>query len=316
MIRRLGPLLFVMLSAGYARAEAPVAYHIEYDAKPGCSSREAFVRELTRRTERAREAVPEEEGPTLIVKLVENDGAIAGQLTLRELDGDETRRGVAGESCDETVPALALIAAVLIDPESVYGKKPPPERTVEPERPHQPKFRGFRFGGAAGATLESAIAPNVSIGAFAEFSAEYESQGRRGVSFGIGPHFATSSTFKTDDGDADFRWFAGRAWFCPVSLPNEGVFAFAPCAEVEAGVIHAEGSNTLDQQEHDVFWLAVGPLGRLELRPIRVLTVFADGIFVIPVLNKYDFRFDPATPVFTTPTFGWSARAGVRLLFP
>ncbi|HEY3495931.1 MAG TPA: hypothetical protein VGK73_14635, partial [Polyangiaceae bacterium] len=149
-VPRLGPLLFVTLSAASAHAAEtlPLPYHIEYEAKPGCASREAFIRELTSRTERARAAVPEEEGAKIVVKLIENDGAIAGQLTLLEQDGSETRRGVAGETCDETVAALALIAAVIIDPESVYGKKPPPGRTVNPERPHQPKFRGFRFGGA------------------------------------------------------------------------------------------------------------------------------------------------------------------------
>jgi hypothetical protein len=307
-------LASALVWANGARAQT-VAYHIEFEAKPGCSSREAFVHELTSRTDKARAAVPEEEGPTITVKLLDNDGAIAGQLVLLEQNGNETRRGVAGQSCDETVAALALIAAVLVDPELVHGKDPPPARSVDPARPKQARPSGMRFAAAGGATLESAVSPNLSFGVFLELSAEYELVATRSVAFGIGAHRAWSETLSTDDGDADFTWTAARGWFCPVSLPNQGIFAFAPCVAVEAGQLHAEGSNTLDEQEHNVFWLAAAPMIRLELRPVRALSIFADGLFVIPLTEESTFRFDPATPVFTTPAVGWAAQAGVRVFF-
>jgi hypothetical protein len=314
LLGRLAPLIFAVFAAGRAHAET-LPYHIEYDAAPDCSSRAVFVQELLTRTPLVREAQPDEEGATFVVKLVDNGGTVAGELTFRESLGGETRRAVSGSTCDEVVPALALIAAVLVDPEALSRKAPEPERIVEPERPREKPSR-LRFGGAAGVSLASAVSPNLGIGGFVEFAAEHESDGRRSFAFGVALHRTWSETYSTPDGDADFTWTAARGWFCPISLPNRGVFAFSPCAAIEAGQLHAEGSRTLDEDEASVFWLAAAPLLRLELRPVRVLSIFADGLAVFPLLREYSFRFDPETEVFSTPTVGWAAQAGVRVLFP
>jgi hypothetical protein len=262
-----------------------------------------------------REAAADEEGATFVVKLVDNGGTVAGELTYRELQGGETKRTVSGTTCDEVVPALALIAAVLVDPEALSRKPEEPARTVEPERPREKPAR-FRFGGAAGVSLASAVSPNLGIGAFVEFAVEHEIDERRSFAFGVALHRTWSETESTPDGDADFTWTAARGWFCPISLPNRGVFAFAPCAAIEAGQLHADGSQTNGEEDASVFWLAAAPMIRLELRPARVVSLFADGLVVFPLLREYNFYFEPDTEVFTTPAVGWAAQGGVRVLFP
>jgi hypothetical protein len=274
-----------------------------------------FVRELLERTPLVREALPDEEGATFAVKLADQGANVLGELTFREQLGAETKRAVTGTTCDEVVPALALIAAVLVDPEALTREPKAPERSVEPERPREKPTR-LRFGGALGATLSTAVSPNLALGGFAELSAELEIDERRSVAFGVGLHRTWSETHSTPDGDADFTWTAGRAWFCPVSLPNHGVFGFSPCVAVEAGQLYAEGSNTVEPDDAAVFWLAAAPMLRLELRPARVLSVFADGLAVFPLLKESTFLFEPDTEVFETPAVGFAAQAGVRLLFP
>jgi hypothetical protein len=312
---RLAPFVFILLSAARAEAQT-LPYHVEYVAETGCSSQEAFVHELLQFTDRAREAAYGEEAGTFTVKLAPSNKRIGGQLILKELDGDETRRGTSGDDCDQVVKDLAHIAASLIDPNVLSGAPPPdPERTVAPEEKRE-KRTGFRFGGALGASLHGGVSPNVAYGGFAEFSMEYERLFTRAFSFGAAFHQTFSKEFSEGTGSADFTWTAGRLWFCPVSLPHTGVFAFAPCATVEMGGVYTDRSGSFVRTDSPPFWLATGPMIRLEVRPIRYLSIFADGLALIAPLEPYEYRVDPAVIAFETPLFSWAAQAGVRFLVP
>jgi hypothetical protein len=58
----------------------------------------------------------------LLVRIVPRAGRFMGRLVVRELDGSEAERTVVGETCAEVVSALALIAAVAIDPTAAAPK--------------------------------------------------------------------------------------------------------------------------------------------------------------------------------------------------
>ncbi len=52
----------------------------------------------------------------LVVRIRAHHRSFAGRITVREPDGTSTERAVAGESCAQVMTALALIAAVAVDP--------------------------------------------------------------------------------------------------------------------------------------------------------------------------------------------------------
>jgi hypothetical protein len=325
---RVRALALGLLLAGNAAA-APQPYRIEYTAPAGCSSREAFVHELTARTPVVRLALETEQAATYGVAVGAHGSGMIGELVLREPDGRETRRALRGKTCDEVVRALAFIAAILVDPEAVSrvpGEPPSlmvtarmvppsPARTEERE-PVSHDGKRFRLGASAGASLETTVSPTTAFGPYGELFLERNANGARGLSFGAAFHHVSAPSVRTRAGRADFSWTAGRAWFCPLSLPSRGIFSFAPCGEIEAGALKVEGSDTIDKKTVIRPWVAFGPLARLELRPTPFLALTLDTIAVFTPISHPTFYFSPDIEVFSVPMVGLASRAGIRAILP
>jgi hypothetical protein len=142
LLSRAGVLLGLVGSATLvspraARAEPQTPFRVESLPGATCSSGDPFAAQLLRRTERVREAVGDE--PAVVFRLDVNLGKnrAAGRLTVREPDGSELERDVAGASCQEVVSAMVLIAAILLDPNASLEPLPVPE----PPRPPPPPPR-------------------------------------------------------------------------------------------------------------------------------------------------------------------------------
>ena len=98
--------------------------------------------ELEGRTALLREARPNEHAITLIVETFRAPGGVRGQLTVRKPDGDLSVREVPGQNCQEVESAMALIAALMVDPlagsseragvQPVQAPGPPPVPAAPP----------------------------------------------------------------------------------------------------------------------------------------------------------------------------------------
>src|SRR6185436_14410986 len=64
-----------------------------------------------------------------------SDGETTEHLALRGADGTDTERKVSGDTCSEVVSALALIAAIAVDPEPAANPKPAPAPQPPPIAP-------------------------------------------------------------------------------------------------------------------------------------------------------------------------------------
>jgi hypothetical protein len=119
-----------------ARAEAPTPFRVESSAGVPCPTGDPFATQLLRRTDRIREAVGDESALVFRLEVKPGRHQTSGRLTVRELDGSETERQVAGASCQEVVSAMVLIAAILVDPNaSLEPLPPPPAPKKEPPKP-------------------------------------------------------------------------------------------------------------------------------------------------------------------------------------
>jgi hypothetical protein len=324
---RVRALVFGLFLAGHAAAAEPQPYRIEYTAPGECSSRDTFVRELVGRTPLVRVSDETTPSAAYIVTLSPRANDLMGELVLRELDGRETRRALRGKTCDEVVSALAFIAAILVDPESV-SRTPTEAPRPAPSRPLAPMLEGsessassgdggrFRFGAGAGASLETTVSPDIAFGPFAELVAERTRDGARGLSLGLAFHRVNAPSVLTAAGRAHFTWTAARGWFCPLRLPSHGIFSFVPCGAVEGGTLMAEGKETIDEKTVVRPWLAFGPLARLELWPARFLAITLDGMAVFTPISQPTFFFSPDIEVFSVPVVGFASRAGIRAILP
>jgi hypothetical protein len=115
----------VLFLAHAAQAEPASAVSIEYSAPAGCPRSDAFAAELASRTPRARVVAPGPGVRALVVHIRPAHKQFAGRVTVREPDGQETERAVAGDSCMQVMTALALIAAVAVDPTAANASATP-----------------------------------------------------------------------------------------------------------------------------------------------------------------------------------------------
>lgn len=99
------------------RAEIPL--RVEFEAPPGCSSQDAFYSGVRTRTNRVRLAQEGERARDLRVRLTRSKGRVHGELSSANERGRATRV-VDGVSCDEVVDALALTAALALDPNARF----------------------------------------------------------------------------------------------------------------------------------------------------------------------------------------------------
>lgn len=307
------------------------ALRVHYTARAGCGSRASFVAELEARTPRVRVVDTEDAVATVSVELLERPTGIVGELSLREANGMETVRAVAGKSCEEVVPALALIAAVLVDPQAMTRPPPTPAPTPAPgavstspaeppppaaaRPPHDDERLRLRPAVGTGVAMTSTVAPNPSFAPALELGLELERAGERGPMLLLSLERFASSTVTTDAGLADFSTLLARLSLCPLRWPARGLAFLAPCGAFEAGSLHVDVSQTLDKQEPSVLWLAAGPGLHLELRPLRVLGLELDLLGVFPLVRG-DFYFSPQFAVFSIPVVGWTGRVGVKAVWP
>jgi len=305
-----------LLAPGRVRAEAE-AVRVRYSAPAGCSSRAAFVRELTLRTPRIRVVEESEPSTLFLVELADRSTGVAGELRWIERDGAETARAVSGATCEEVVSALALIAAVLVDPESSsqHPTSPPPVPPPASARPRERSKRRLRPSIAAGASVEHAVAPGWALGPELELALEGESDARRGPLAGLSVTRLTAPTASTPAGDADFTATLARLTLCPLTWPDQGSWFGRACAALEAGSLHAAGSRTLARREVSILWLAADPVLSLSYRPLRVLGIEADLLGIFPLVDD-SFLFAPNLRVFAIPVAGFGARVRLRALWP
>src|SRR5262249_25414050 len=152
--------------------------------------------------------------------------------------GREATREVVGATCDEVVSAIALIAAVAIDPNASAAPSlpahPPATPAIEPptlppplppavriERPPPPAEPRARWRFAFGAELGGALGPAPS---FLVGIRPYVELGRLGAEVLL-PSFRVSffrrggEDSETHAGTASFVWTAFRPEVCPLRWP-------------------------------------------------------------------------------------------------
>src|SRR5262245_12764730 len=100
-----------------AAADAVVEFRVEYSAERGCPDARAFSAGITGRSDRVRIGSGGET-TTFHVDLAHRDQRFVGQIRIAPPHAPERARAVDGESCAEVADALALIAALALDPEA------------------------------------------------------------------------------------------------------------------------------------------------------------------------------------------------------
>lgn len=123
-------LAFFMTWAGTSAAQEspksqhPIVVDFEYQAETECPGEEQAFSLVHRRSRRVVRARGQDAGQRLSMTVIRGGTGYRGVLSVIRAGGVEERRSMTGESCDEVVEALALTAALSIDPNATLTLGP------------------------------------------------------------------------------------------------------------------------------------------------------------------------------------------------
>jgi hypothetical protein len=316
----LAGLVALVLSCGPrgARASTPErraeAFRLVWSSSAGCGSGRAFLAELASRTALLRQARADEHAITLIVETFPVAGGVKGQLTVRKPDGDLTVREVPGLNCREVEAAMALIAALMVDPLAASSDRLSSRQGPPPVRPPQPIVRSPSWGLIAEQrlTARTALAPGLSWGQAVGIMLTRESGLR--PSAGLSAHIAQSTTAATPNGRAELEWAAAQLSLCPLGVQPDESWDLRVCGAFQLGRLQGHGVQTASPATKSILWSSAAVQLESRYRVFGPLWIGLEGAFTMP-FSRERFYLEPQQTLHRVPAAGVGFGFGLGLRF-
>lgn len=299
---------------------------LDYSADPGCPNRAAFVAEVEARTPRARFDDGARDARAITVAAHVADGRARGTIDV----GSGATREISAENCADIVSALALVTALVIDPDAVVERlakealsapfaavdSPSPVRQAATHPVPDPTAASPDFTPADRSSTAGASPPvraaSLLWGAGARFDASTGLADRAFSMLGLsawleggvrlsglvvptlrlGGRAALSPTITPQQGAAHFGLLAGQIDVCPFRY-DLGRATFVPCASLELGLLQATADAApplVTPREANRTWLALDQSLAVELAAGGPVYLTLVAYLREP-LNRYDFVF-------------------------
>lgn len=304
-----------------------------YVAPETCSTEQAFVAEVRARTTRA-QFTASDEARVFTVTVAPSGARVRGTLVIASGERS-SRRNVEGRTCAEVTSALALIAALAVDPQA--STKPtselvtPPAPVTEPPRPalvteppplpssppaldptpteeHRlppvmPSTSAWGFALDANGELRSGVGPRGAAAFGAGATLARTDGGLFAPSARLSARATPSQTEPVGTAAARFGLYAARLEGCPARVALGPSVIATPCALGEAGALTATGVNLTRQQSTTRSWFGAGASMHTTWQVSHV--AFLDGAItgIVP-LRRDRFYAGPGTTFFTVPPIG------------
>jgi hypothetical protein len=305
--------------AGADTSSTPVAepFRLVWSSSAECGDATTFLSELARRTALLREAKAGEHAITLIVETFPASAGVRGQLTVRKPDGDLTVREVPGSNCREVEAAMALIAALMVDP--LAGS---PERaSVDPApEPLPVKTTAHREHDAWPWSLRAehrltgrtAVAPRLAWGQAVRLMLTRETSSLR-PSLGVAAH-SSEATTEGDGGAAEFRWASAELAACPVGARPGSRWDLRACGTFQLGRLRGTGFLTAAPAARTITWSSAGLELQARYQLLGPLWLGWEGAFTFP-FSRERFYLEPNETLHRVPVWAGSFGIGLGLRF-
>jgi hypothetical protein len=235
-----------------ARAQPLEKVHIAYGvaADADCPDAASYRARITARNRGVSFVDRADAGRVFDVQVrADPDGQMHGRLAVRDSAGLQTVREVFGATCAEVIDALALVAALALDPQQPQQPQQPraAPAPVPPATPSTARPR-VGFGASAGGIYDAVPGVGPAGGAFVDVRT-------RLVRVSISGAVARGSA-SVGAANAAFTRVVGRVDLCRDVL--DGPVRWAGCVRAEAGVLSGVGANIEDPVRVRRPWLAPG----------------------------------------------------------
>lgn len=312
-------------AAARAQSDVPLTVSLTYDGPSECPDALGFETQVRGRTARVRfvePGQPSEVGWSVVIRQAKS--GTSGTLHVSGAAQGKLTRKVTAATCEQVVSALALGAALSVDPDASLVLQPEPE----PPKPPPPQAEPVKAAETAGAPPQRRTATRLALGlsltARTGMGPELSwaprpfiglsFQSRSGHTWGLrlsGTQVHASATSSV--GQADFTWNVGRIEAFPIRFGSSH-WRFEPAVLFEAGQLRARGVavSPVNQVERPV--LFGGALGRLSLLAFDLLLLELEAGLATPFLRDRFYLYENTT-VFRVPAAAGFAAAGVGLEF-
>jgi hypothetical protein len=246
-----------------------------------------------------------------------------------------SKRTIKGESCTEVCDALALFAAMSVDPEVPQAPLPAAQPTPTalapaPELRRERKRRAAPDPHAQRSSTRTSALVGLHLGAmsagvarslllvepFVELGLRQAEEARgllAAPALRLGFSSTGADTARTADGLAHLHWTTLRLDGCPLEIRSGTAFSVRPCLSASGGLLSATGIIAHPGAQR-LLWSTLGGLIRAEWSFLTVLVLEADAGLDVP-LRRDRLYFEPATPVYRAPSVMARASLGVGLHF-
>ncbi len=300
-------------------AAQPLQATLAYSAPEQCPNSDAFWSALTSRTRRVTPAELGRSQVLLRVVLQQRGQRILGRLEIIRNNLATEPRYVEAEACTDVLHALALTAALSLDPDALT--RPPPPEPEEEEQdveeplppvtfpelpvdaPDAPPSIPINWTSAIGFQLVGAmpVDPLPSWGASGALYFRGERAADLSPTLAIGAAALRSDLFGSDS-DTRFTLYVLSAQACPVR-GRVGRFEIRPCIGTLLGLLDASGQNISDPESSERIWVSVGGALDFEYALTNSLALQLSIAGHAPVLPQRYLLGKPAEETARTPVF-------------
>lgn len=282
-------------------------FRLVWSSSAGCGDARGFSSELKSRTALLRDAVRGEHAITFIVETFREREGVRGQLTVRKPGGELSVREVPGASCEEVESAMALIAALMVDPLATGSPRPPRRPEAAPEPKPAPAY-GWRVEHRL--IGQSAVAPQVAWGQAGQLMVTREASAWR-PSLALSAHVARATT-SAPSGSAELEWAVAQLSVCPLGVQPSARWDLRACAALQLGRLRGTGFETASPASTSVFWSAAGLQLEARWELLEPLWVGWEGALTFP-FTRERFFLEPEETLHRIPFLAGSFGLGVGL---
>lgn len=331
------------LGLSVTRVAAAEAVELTYEVSPACPPERVFASQVEQRVGPPVVWSGTADGLRLQVVVATQPEGFAGTLNVNA-GGSVSERRFESRSCEEVIAALALIAALVIDPNANTAAlpalpvgRPPPSPPPEPPRPGlhvlaplgavlypvplpaaldtspaPPAAARYALGAVVGAALGPA--PVVLFGGGFGGEIEWQSLALR-PSLGVAVRAARSGTTGPSSSVARFTWASLRSTGCVTTQELGWSWAVRPCWGLDFGVLAAADAPVDVPKTDTRVFVATGPVLQLRWSRDAMFFSFSAGLFANLTRPRY-YVSEPRAEVHAVPLSTGLAELGLGASIP
>lgn len=310
-----------LLVSGTSAADSDTV-HLTYAAAEGCPEPQRFRLEVERRLTRTIRWQGEPPSQRIVVRIDAHASGMHATLDIAGADQRASFREFTTTTCEEAVVAVAVVAALAIDPNaSLSAEEPlppaPPVRAAEADTSStiaalEPAQRlRTELGPLVAVVAGPASVPLMTAGVELSLRAERTTSQLLTPEGSIAALLGRTGTVGSSADRARFAWTVLRLNGCPLRLLDRRFGSVSACALVDVGrsVVSGQGDGITPDTRRP-FWLSAGTSLRWHSALGPFYLTGAVGVLANVTRNRYVFA-QPRALVYDTSLLSWTAQLGL-----